>query len=85
MKAAIVQGKGQTPVYGDFTEPVASAGESRVSVTAAAISQLTRGRAAGVHYSSSGRFPFVAGVDGVGRLDDGRRRRGARQNGPRHL
>ena len=73
MKAAIVQGKGQTPVYGDFAEPVASAGESRVSVTAAAISQLTRGRAAGVHYSSSGRFPFVAGVDGVGRLDDGRR------------
>jgi NADPH:quinone reductase-like Zn-dependent oxidoreductase len=73
MKAAIVQGAGRTPVYGDFAEPVASAGESVVSVTAAAISQLTRGRAAGTHYSSSGRFPFVAGVDGVGRLDDGRR------------
>jgi NADPH:quinone reductase-like Zn-dependent oxidoreductase len=73
MKAAIVQGAGQTPVYGDFAEPAASAGECLVSVTAAAISQLVRGRAAGTHYSSSGQFPFVAGVDGVGRLDDGRR------------
>ncbi len=27
----------------------------------------------GQHYSSSGRFPFVAGIDGVGRLDDGDR------------
>ena len=32
-----------------------------------------RSRAAGTHYSSSGGFPFVAGIDGVGRLDDGRR------------
>jgi NADPH:quinone reductase-like Zn-dependent oxidoreductase len=73
MKAAIVQGAGQTPVYGDFAEPAASAGENMVSVTAAAISPLVRGRAAGTHYSSSGRYPFIAGVDGVGRLDDGRR------------
>src|SRR6202789_3222283 len=73
MKAAIVRGAGQTPVYGDFAEPAAAAGECVVSVAAAAISQLVRGRAAGTHYSSSGQFPFVAGVDGVGRLDDGRR------------
>lgn len=32
MKAAIVRGAGRTPVYGDFAEPVASAGERHVWV-----------------------------------------------------
>jgi NADPH:quinone reductase-like Zn-dependent oxidoreductase len=32
-----------------------------------------RARASGAHYSASHSFPFVAGVDGVGRLDDGGR------------
>jgi NADPH:quinone reductase-like Zn-dependent oxidoreductase len=73
MKAAVVRGVGQTPVYHDFEEPVVSQGENRISVTAAALSPLVKGRASGKHYSSSGRFPFVAGIDGVGRLDDGRR------------
>ncbi len=73
MKAAIVQGAGQTPVYGDFAEPVPLAGESRVTVTASALSHLAQGRAAGTHYSAAGAFPFVAGIDGVGRLEDGRR------------
>ncbi len=72
MKAAIVLGAGQAPVSGDFSEPLPSAGEHRVTVTAAALSPLVKARASGVHYSSSGRFPFVAGVDGAGRLDDGR-------------
>ena len=42
-------------------------------MTAAALTQLARGRASGAHYSSSGAYPFVAGVDGVGRLEDGAR------------
>jgi NADPH:quinone reductase-like Zn-dependent oxidoreductase len=73
MKAAIVRGAGQTPVYGEFGAPVAAPGEQRIAVSAAAISPLVRGRASGAHYSASGEFPFVAGVDGVGRLEDGRR------------
>ena len=73
MKAAVVFGQRQTPVYADFGEPVAAAGETRIRVTSAAISQIVRSRASGQHYSSSGRFPFVVGIDGVGRLDDGRR------------
>jgi NADPH:quinone reductase-like Zn-dependent oxidoreductase len=73
MKAAIVRGPGQTPFYGDFTEPVPAAGESRIAVTAAALSHVVRSRASGAHYSASGAFPFVVGVDGAGRLDDGRR------------
>jgi NADPH:quinone reductase-like Zn-dependent oxidoreductase len=73
MKAAIVRGTGQTPVYGEFAAPVAGPGEQRIAVTAAAISPLVRSRASGAHYSASGQFPFIAGVDGVGRLEDGRR------------
>jgi len=73
MKAAIVQGAGQPPVHGAFSDPVAGEGECIVNVTAAAISQVVKGRASGTHYSSSGKFPFVVGIDGVGRLEDGRR------------
>lgn len=73
MKAAIVTGPGKTPIYGDFNEPAPKAGEELIHVTASALSQLTKGRASGAHYSSSGQFPLVAGVDGVGRTADGRR------------
>src|SRR5271156_4109978 len=73
MKAAIVLEAGKTPVYGDFKEPIAADGEVRINVTAAALSNVVRSRASGTHYSSSGDLPFVVGIDGVGRLDDGRR------------
>jgi NADPH:quinone reductase-like Zn-dependent oxidoreductase len=73
MKAAIVLGAGQTPVYGDFREPLPSPGDNRIAVTAAAISPVVKSRASGAHYSASGQFPFVVGIDGVGRLDDGSR------------
>lgn len=73
MKAAIVLEAGRTPVYGDFKEPVPGEGEVRINVTAAALSNIVRSRASGRHYSSSGDLPFVVGIDGVGRLDDGRR------------
>lgn len=73
MKAAIVEAAGKTPVYDDFPEPAIAAGDARVTVTAAAVSQVTRSRASGTHYTPSGAFPFVPGVDGVGRLEDGRR------------
>jgi len=73
MKAAIVTGAGKTPIYGEFNEPELKAGEELIHVTASALSQLTKGRASGAHYSSAGQFPAIAGVDGVGRTADGRR------------
>jgi NADPH:quinone reductase-like Zn-dependent oxidoreductase len=73
MKAAVVTGAGVTPIYSDFDEPLESAGFVRIEVDASALSHVTRSRAAGTHYSSSDHFPFVAGVDGVGRRDDGAR------------
>ena len=73
MKAAIVTAAGKTPIYGDFEKPVAKEGDEIISVKAAALSNLTKARASGAHYSSTGVFPAVAGTDGVGVTQDGRR------------
>ena len=73
MKAAVVHEFGRPPSYGDFEDPTPRPGEALVSVTAAAVSQLARSRAAGSHYSAGGALPFVPGVDGVGRTAEGRR------------
>ena len=73
MKAAIVTAAGKTPVYADFNNPAAKQGEEILSVRAAALSNLTKARASGTHYSSAGIFPAVAGTDGVGHTQDGRR------------
>jgi NADPH:quinone reductase-like Zn-dependent oxidoreductase len=73
MKAAIVKAPGANPVYGDFEEPLARSGQTIVTVHASALSQFTKSRAAGSHYSSRGHFPAVAGADGVGRTTEGQR------------
>ncbi len=73
MKAAIVKTPGSNPVYGDFNEPVAQSGQTIVTVRASALSHFARSRAAGSHYSADGGFPTIAGIDGVGRTDEGQR------------
>jgi NADPH:quinone reductase-like Zn-dependent oxidoreductase len=73
MKAAVVRQAGKTPVYADFETPIAKAGEDLISVRASALSQFSKSRASGAHYSSAGDFPAVAGADGVGITQDGRR------------
>src|SRR5262249_42559731 len=73
MKAAVVFEPGQSPHYADFREPSPQPGEQLVSVRASALSQFTRGRASGRHYSAAGGWPAVAGADGVGLTQDGRR------------
>lgn len=73
MKAAIVRGAGQSPVYGEMEEPQAREGYEVVTVSAAALTHLTKARASGAHYSAAGSYPNVPGVDGVGRTADGRR------------
>jgi hypothetical protein len=73
MKAAIITAPGVTPIYGEFEKPSAKEGEEIISVRAAALTNLTKSRASGAHYSSSGIFPAVVGTDGVGVTQDGRR------------
>ena len=73
MKAAVVQEVGQAPSYADFEEPVPGDGEVLVHVTASALTNFTKLRALGKHYSFAAKPPFVIGIDGIGTLDDGRR------------
>jgi NADPH:quinone reductase-like Zn-dependent oxidoreductase len=73
MKTALVTAPGLAPACAEFPTPFAAPGLERIVVSAAAISHVTRARAAGRHYSSAADFPFIAGVDGVGRRDDGSR------------
>lgn len=73
MKAAVVHKLGMRPVYGDFEEPDPHDDEVRVAVTASALTNFTKVRAEGTHYSFAAQPPFVPGIDGVGRLDDGTR------------
>ncbi|MGC2943726.1 quinone oxidoreductase family protein [Burkholderia ambifaria] len=73
MKAAVVKSAGESPLYMEFEAPHARPGHRLVDMTASALSRLAQGRASGTHYSSGSGYPFVVGVDGVGRLDDGQR------------
>ena len=73
MKAAIVHGPNRTPVYGEFDEPTPQDGMVVVRVAASALSNATRARAAGSHYSMTGGFPLVPGIDGVGWTESGER------------
>jgi NADPH:quinone reductase-like Zn-dependent oxidoreductase len=73
MNAAIVDSFAKGPRYGSFADPVAEAGEVLVQVEAAGLHPIVRSLANGSHYGSTGILPFIPGVDGVGRLEDGTR------------
>ncbi|WP_225354799.1 quinone oxidoreductase family protein [Fructilactobacillus lindneri] len=71
IKAAVVTDFNHYPKLTNFTAPTPAANEKLINVEAAAVYNLVRGRANGSHYSSTTKFPFIPGVDGVGRLTDG--------------
>lgn len=74
MKAAVVTEWGKVPVYTEFAEPQAGDGTVVATVEASALTNLTRGIVSGKHYASKEiQLPAIPGVDGVVRLDDGRR------------
>lgn len=73
MNAAIINSFDVPPRYGTFADPVAAEGETIVNVTAVGLHQIVKSLARGQHYGSDAAFPFIPGVDGVGRLDDGTR------------
>jgi NADPH:quinone reductase-like Zn-dependent oxidoreductase len=73
MKAAVVLQAGKSPVFADFDAPIRGAGHALVTVRAAALTHFTKSRASGTHYSAGGSFPAVAGSDGVGVTEEGRR------------
>ena len=73
MRAAVVTGPGMAPAYGEFPEPGGADDVEVVSVRAAALTNVTRARAAGSHYSAAAAFPLVPGLDGVGLTSSGQR------------
>jgi NADPH:quinone reductase-like Zn-dependent oxidoreductase len=73
MNAAVVNDFKQPPRYSTFPDPVPGDGEKLVTVAAAGLHQIVKSLANGTHYGSTGELPFIPGVDGVGRLEDGGR------------
>ncbi|WP_328835491.1 zinc-binding alcohol dehydrogenase family protein [Streptomyces europaeiscabiei] len=71
MKAAVVTTAGAVPEYLDFAEPEVGEGRQTVDLVASALHPIVRAKASGEHYSSTGHFPLVPGVDAVARTADG--------------
>lgn len=69
MKAAIVAGPNQIPVYADFKDPTPQPGQELITVAASALSNFAKFRTS----TGSVQFPIVAGVDGVGLNEKGQR------------
>jgi NADPH:quinone reductase-like Zn-dependent oxidoreductase len=73
MNAAVVTSFAEPPHYQRFEVPEPSvAGEVLADVLAVGLHPRVRSGAAGKHYTSSGTLPMIPGVDGVGRLSDGK-------------
>ena len=73
MHAAVVSSFQSPPRYESFADPVANDEEVLVTVAASGVHQIVKSLANGSHYMSAGHLPFVAGIDGTGRLEDGTR------------
>lgn len=73
MNAAVVEAFNRPPRYTEFADSVAGDGEVLVEVKAAGLHPIVKGLASGTHYGSTGQLPFIPGVDGVGKLADGKR------------
>jgi len=66
MRAAVITAFDAPPTYLDHPEPTAAGpDEMVVDVLAAGLHHLTRAKANGSHYSSTGALPLIPGVDGV--------------------
>jgi NADPH:quinone reductase-like Zn-dependent oxidoreductase len=72
MHAAVLYELG-TPRYGEFDDPVPGAGQAVVDVAAAGLNHLDLAKASGGFYLGPPPLPSVAGSDGVGTVEGGRR------------
>lgn len=73
MQAAVVRSFDHPPHYETYDTPEPSGpNETVVEVLAAGLHPRVRTDAAGRHYTTTGKLPMIPGIDGVGRLSDGR-------------
>jgi NADPH:quinone reductase-like Zn-dependent oxidoreductase len=73
MNAAVVHSFDAPPRYASFDDPVPTAKQQLVTVSAAGLHRIVKALANGTHYGSTTKPPFIPGIDGVGRLPDGTR------------
>jgi NADPH:quinone reductase-like Zn-dependent oxidoreductase len=74
MHAAVVRSFDHPPHYESYDPPQPSGpDQALVDVLAAGLHPRVRTDASGRHYTSTGTLPMIPGIDGVGRLPDGRR------------
>jgi NADPH:quinone reductase-like Zn-dependent oxidoreductase len=73
MNALVVHSFDAPPQFSTFEDPVPSAEEVLITVAAAGLHPIVKALAKGTHYGSTGKLPFIPGVDGTGRLSDGTR------------
>ena len=74
MHAAVVRSFDHPPRYETYDTPEPDrADEALVDVLAVGLHPRVRTGASGRHYTSTGTLPMIPGIDGVGRLPDGRR------------
>ncbi len=72
MKAAVVHQLGTIPSVEEFQDAqIQNDSEVLVRVLASSLKNLDKLRVSGAHYNSHAQLPVVAGIDGVGQLDDG--------------
>jgi NADPH:quinone reductase-like Zn-dependent oxidoreductase len=73
MHAAVVRSFDHPPRYESFDTPETAVRDERVlDVLAVGLHPRVRTDASGRHYTSTGTLPMIPGIDGVGRLADGR-------------
>ncbi|OKP83172.1 quinone oxidoreductase [Paenibacillus sp. P3E] len=73
MYAAVVRSFDSGPKYEFFDTPEPSANhEVLIDVLASGLHPRVRSQADGSHYTSTDELPLIPGIDGVGRLPDGR-------------
>ena len=74
MQAAVVTSFAEPPHLREFATPApANDDQVLVEVLAVGLHPRVRTGASGSHYTSTGELPMIPGIDGVGRLPDGRR------------
>jgi NADPH:quinone reductase-like Zn-dependent oxidoreductase len=71
MRAAVIEGPDSPPAVREVPSPVPGPGEELIAVSSAALNPHDQVVAAGINFAAP--YPYVTGIDCVGRMEDGRR------------
>lgn len=71
MRAAVVEGPDSFPAIRDVPSPVPGPGDEFITVSSAALNPHDQVVAAGINFAAP--YPYVTGIECVGRTEDGRR------------